>query len=46
MSVADYVALASAIAGVVTAVTALVKVLQHNRDTSAHGGKTPNPPQA
>lgn len=45
MSVADYVALASAVAGVVTAVTALIKVLQHNRSPQAHGGKTPNHPQ-
>lgn len=46
MSAADYAALASGIIGIIGAVTALIKVLQHSHDASAHNGKSTNGPQS
>lgn len=45
MSAADYAALASGIIGIIGAVTALIKVLQHSRNASAHGSKSNGNPQ-
>ena len=46
MTPADYAAIASGAVAVITAITALVKVLQHNRDTAAHINKDSGGPQS
>lgn len=46
MNAADIAALATGIAGCIGAVTALIKVLQHNRDTASHIDKNSGSPQS